>query len=577
MVPINSTTWRRSRARAVLGAVMVVVTLLAGTGPASADAATLTVTASADTFVSSSAPNKSYGTIKQTFADASPVKQALLRFNLTGIGERLVVRATLRLTLANGSDDGGSVATVSGPWDETTTWSTRPVVDGAVLATIGAVGDSGVVDVDVTAAVLGDGPVSLAITSSSSDGVAYATRETLTPPQLVVEVDDGPPPPPPPPVEGPDLSVIAGSLEGSSAPSAYANNHHVAVTSLGRELVVYGRHQLGVQLAWRDASAAWSNVTRGAALDGMLLTGTGTGDWPASVVVGTDSAGVEHAWVAFGGDAATSSKPVLLRRISGLNDPAGPVIGPLVTVAPAGDGAGLVDLALVPGADGGAITWSARAGSAYEQRVAFFDDLDVDEPAIGAPSTRSTGSSGYLSGTLIPTSTGIALAYRNGANRLQVDQYQVIDGVGTWTAGAAGVTVPSKSHVGAVALDSGEVLATTITDRTNGIITVQRFSATGQPVGIEAIFSGYREPSLASDGADAWLVAIRIADGYVISRHRATGAWSSADVLEVGAEGGGGYAWPNLMRRPDGRLRFIVQGPAGSDRQRAVLGFQRPL
>jgi len=541
-----------------------------------AEVTVATITPAADTFVSSSAPSTVYGTLKQVEADGSPVKTALLRFPVTAVGEGQVVRATLRLHVTDASPVGGTVQVAEPTWSEATTWSTRPAL-GAPVAAIGAVLKGTWVEVDVTGAVPGDGDVSLAITSANSDGVGYASRQSANPPQLLVEVDSSAAPPPPPPIAEPILSTVADPLDGSSAPTAFANNHRAAVTSGGRELVVFGRHGLGVQLAWRDGSGPWSHTTRGGALDGMVLTGTGTGDWPASVVVARDSLGVEHAWVAFGGDATTSNKSVFLRRISELDDPAGPFLEPTVVVAEAGSGAGLVDLAVEQGARRGAVTWSARtATGTFEQRVAWFTDLDTPTPPISAPVARSSGLSGYLSGTLVPTPTGLALAYRNGANRLQVDLHRDTDPIDVWTTGTPGVVIPSKVHVGAVGLASGEVLATTVTNTTTNVLAVQRFDATGAAGPVELSVPGYRDGSLATDGTDAWLVAVRTSDGVVVSRTRVGGAWDLSARIEVGSEGGGGYGWPNLLRTVDGSIRLVVQGPAGSTKQRAVLSFARP-
>jgi hypothetical protein len=71
---------------------------------------------------------------------------------------------------------------------------------------------------------------------------------------------------------------------------------------------------------------------------------------------------------------------------------------------------------------------------------------------------------------------------------------------------------------------------------------------------------------------------IRASDGYVISRSfSAASGWSQSNAVEIGAEGGGNYAWPNVLRQADGRLRLIVRGPAGPSGQTAVLAFQRAL
>lgn len=541
---------------------------------AGADDVLQIATPSADTFVSSSAPDTDYGRIKYLYADGSPTKISLLRFPVTGVSTGSVVRATLRLNVADGSPTGGTVHTVAPTWSESTTWSTRPAV-GAAVAQIGAVAESTWTDIDVTSVVTADGDVDLAVVSTDSDGAAYASRQSVAPPQLVIQFATDPSPDP-----GGEqlLAVVTGPLEGSSAPTAFANSHRIARTAAGRELVVHGRHGLGAQLAWRDGNGSWSYASRGSAYDGMLITGTGTGDWPASIVIGRDGDGVEHAWAAYGGDAATSNKPVYLRRISELDDPAGPVLGPPVVISPAGNGAGIVDIALEHAAARGAVTWAARNESgSFEQRVAWFTDLDVAESPVSPAIVRTAGSSGYRSGTLVSTPTGVALVYRNGVNRLQVDVHRASDPFDVWSSGGSGMVVPSKAHISAVALATGELVATAATNVTSSVQSVQVFSDAGTPSTPELTLSGYRDGTLATDGADVWMVAVRVDDGALVSRERNAGSWSTIDVVVLGDEGGGGYGWPNLLREADDDLRIVVQGPAGSSVQRSVLSVVAPI
>jgi hypothetical protein len=62
---------------------------------------TLTFTAIADTYVDGSATSTKFGTATTLFADASPIKEALLRFQLSGIGSFRIDTAKLRLTAAS--------------------------------------------------------------------------------------------------------------------------------------------------------------------------------------------------------------------------------------------------------------------------------------------------------------------------------------------------------------------------------------------------------------------------------------------------------------------------------------------
>jgi hypothetical protein len=131
-----------------------------------------------------------------------------------------------------------------------------------------------------------------------------------------------------------------------------------------------------------------------------------------------------------------------------------------------------------------------------------------------------------------------------------------------------------------VGLASGEVLAAARTSSTVHNVKVIRFSGTGSTGTVDLELTGYLNPSIASDGANAWLVMVRDSDSFIVSRQFTPGSgWSTTDQVEVGDEGGGGYTWPNTLRETDGRLRFVFGGPhfPGSTTQRAVLSYQRSV
>jgi hypothetical protein len=73
-------------------------------------------------------------------------------------------------------------------WTEATTrYNNRPAIDGAVLATRGAVRVGEVVDFDVTAAVLADGAYSFGMVTTSADAAGYNSREASSGrPQLIL-------------------------------------------------------------------------------------------------------------------------------------------------------------------------------------------------------------------------------------------------------------------------------------------------------------------------------------------------------------------------------------------------------
>jgi hypothetical protein len=156
-------------------------------------------TLEADVSVRASDPNRNFGRSTALEVDGSSAKHTFLRFRVTGVRGRTVTSARLRLRVAGASDaasdSGGRAHRIAAcGWDElTTTWNTRPPIDGAVLSTLGPVRPNDTVELDVTAAIPGDGVFCLALDSLSSDGVDYNSREAAVgQPQLLIDVGGAP-------------------------------------------------------------------------------------------------------------------------------------------------------------------------------------------------------------------------------------------------------------------------------------------------------------------------------------------------------------------------------------------------
>jgi hypothetical protein len=534
----------------------------------------------ADAYVSDDAPNSSYGTLSYWWVDASPVRQSYLLFSLSNLAGRTIVDVRLRLYQLNSSSNGGQISSMtSTSWTESVTWNTRPAIDGAQLGSFGNVSTNLWYEADLGAMSLTDGLTSLALNSTDSDGAKWSSRQSLQPPQLIVEVQDAPG------LVLDGLSQIANPYLGSSDPTYYPSNHHLALTSAGRLLAVHGRHKSGVQLAWRDPGGGWQTTTTGAVPDGLLEPSPdSTGDWPASIEVAKDSAGVEHAWVVWSGFSFATPRAVQFRRLSDLDSPDGPTVGSLVTVRAAGQGNARVDLAFETALDGsqrGAITYFRRTGtSSYEYIAVWFTDLGTDTPTFHDEAILFTNSDQSLTGTLSPTVNGMRVISRNGSGKVKLYAHDRTAPLATWLRGTAGQPTYDKAKPSAVGLATGEVLAASRTSSTVHDVMVIRFSPTGNTGIVDLQLTGYTSPSIASDGTKAWLVMVRDSDGFIVSRQLTPGSgWSTTDQVEVGPEGGGGYTWPNALRETGGRLRFVFGGPTfpGSTTQRVVLAFQRPL
>jgi hypothetical protein len=178
-------------------AAILLGTTLAGSG-AARSTATYTFNPTADAYVDSASPAANAGSATALYTDASPLMTSYLRFTLTGLGSP-VSKATVRVYAAT-SGAAGQIYDVRGSadtsWDESTITAGSapqygPVAGTAAPPVVGGTWTS----VDVTQLVTGNGAVTLVMTSSGSTRIRFASRETTTPPELVVETQTGTPPP----------------------------------------------------------------------------------------------------------------------------------------------------------------------------------------------------------------------------------------------------------------------------------------------------------------------------------------------------------------------------------------------
>lgn len=566
---------RRQRARGLAALALAAGAVLALPGAAAASVATVSFKPEADAYVSSSYPTTSFGTSTAMAVDGSPRKQTFLRFDVQGLNGRTVVDARLRLYQSDASDSGGRVFTASSTsWDESITWNTKPAIDGIQLGQFGTVANGSSYEIALGDSVQSDGPVTLALDSTSADEARWATREsTKPPPRLILRVESGD-------AITDGLTQVAGPNGGAADPTSFSLQHRLAITDSGRLLSVYVPHRAGPQLAWRDPAGNWQTQSTGASDRGSLLTGIASGVNPASIVVGKDSTGNERAWVVFGASSSSSTIPIYLRRLSNLDSPDGPKLGPLVVLAPGGGSKPDVQLVRKEsGVTKAVVLWSRPGGSGtYELQSAWLEDLDSETPEISHRTMLSSSTSSKLWGTLASANGTVQAIARTGG-RLVSFMHEPSEPPESWALRANGVSASGYGYHSAVSLESGKTLVAVESNATDHVVKVQRFLADNTASAAELALSGYAMPSLTTDGTSAWLVMIRRSDGYVVSRQFTPGSgWSTIDEVEIGAEGGGNYSAPSLLGQADGRLRLIVRGPAGSTvGANGVLAYQRPL
>lgn len=160
---------------------------------AAAPAGTETVTLSpvADSFVLSGSAGTNFGSRPAVEVDASPVSIGYLRYDLSAYAGRAVQSATLALRVSTSGSPGRQdvkLVTDDGWTEAGLTFANRP----ALSSSLGAFGPT-VVDTTYTvplaaAAVQGElgQALSLGLDTTSTNGVDIASRETPTPPQLVL-------------------------------------------------------------------------------------------------------------------------------------------------------------------------------------------------------------------------------------------------------------------------------------------------------------------------------------------------------------------------------------------------------
>ncbi|MFP5219427.1 MAG: hypothetical protein ACLGIG_06775 [Actinomycetes bacterium] len=386
---------------------------------------------------------------------------------------------------------------------------------------------------------------------------------------------------PAPAAEVDGVSQVAPGSHGSSDATNLPGNRRAVVTATGRVIVVTGEHASGLQLSWRDPGRDWRRTTTGDNAAGGVLEGTGTGDWTASIALAHDSAGEQAAWVVWAAATAGADQPVGLRRLTDLDSPFGPRMGPAVVVDAAPLGAYRADVAFEPAPDGslrGCVLHSRQAAESRHELVAtWFTDLDTDQPQLEAQTVLAEAPTSTRSGSLVPTTQGLRVVLRAAEGELLLLGRDAGSPLTDWWAGARGPVLPTGAWPTGVALPSGEVITAAETDVEEGVSVVHRFSPDGRQV--EELLSepGRRQPALAAGAAGVWLVSVRHGDGAAVSRHWSPESGWGEDRVEVNPAETGPLRWPNPAREVDGRLRMVLTAPGDADDRSSVWYVQRPV
>lgn len=144
-----------------------------------------------DSYVSAGSPNSNFDNQPVLAVAANPTRISYVKFTITGLLDP-VVHARLRIHVSTirdaGSRTGGTVQRSGTGWLETgLTYANRPALVGSPLGVYGQVTANNWYDVEVTRAVINNGIISFAISSTDANGAYYDNRESgSTAPQLLV-------------------------------------------------------------------------------------------------------------------------------------------------------------------------------------------------------------------------------------------------------------------------------------------------------------------------------------------------------------------------------------------------------
>ena len=158
----------------------------AGPAPTATPVATLLSLAPvADAMVRETNPQTNYGSSSRLDVD-SPGEESYLRFVVSGV-TGVVQRAMLRLFVTNGSSNGPALYATDPRWSESEiTWQKRSSPTGNMVADLDSIAADVWAEYDLTSVITADGVYSFVLVPQGTNGVTFSSRESSSPPVLVV-------------------------------------------------------------------------------------------------------------------------------------------------------------------------------------------------------------------------------------------------------------------------------------------------------------------------------------------------------------------------------------------------------
>jgi PKD domain-containing protein len=235
-------SWRKGVQRhprpAFIAQFLVVAVMAVLLGPLAthrATAAAVSVPVSEDARVQADLPGTNFGSDAALGTDNSPVTRTYLRFNVSSLVGESITSAKLRVFDTNASSKGGDLRLVTSPWSEATvTYNTPVSYSSTVVGSLGSVSPGNWYEFDVTSVVGTGNSLDVVITSTSSDGADYASREASSGngPNLVVTTGGTTPPPPPP---GGTLTDVIKAVEDATVDESAPSTNFGQASTLGAD------------------------------------------------------------------------------------------------------------------------------------------------------------------------------------------------------------------------------------------------------------------------------------------------------------------------------------------------------
>ncbi len=476
----------------------------------------------ADAYVTAAKSSNNYGNATELrVRGGTKLERSYLRFEVTGFP---VVRAAkLRFYATDGSPDGGAVIPVANeyvgtttPWIETgLKWINAPSLTASPVAALGNVVAGRWVEVDLSAAVGGNGTYCFALSGASANLARYHSKEAANKPQLVIERgNSNGVPGNQPPVAGADSYTASEDAALSvSAPGLLANDSDPDADALS--VIGVGNPAHGTVSVQATGAFTYTPAANYQGGDGFTYTlsdgrgGTSTGSVTLAVTAANDApVGLADTYVTGPDVPLTVASPGLLGNDTDVDGDA------LSAVLVDSTASGTLSLG-----SSGAFTYTPNSGFTGTDSFTYKANdgtsqsavVTVDITVAAAPTgtvtfveAQSGGSAGIATvATAAPIGGVPGQLYLAAIASKSLRSVTSVTGLGlTWTRVRAQCSGRSQTGVeiwkGVGSPSSGLVTATLASAPSNAAIAVARYAGADAANPLGAIVSGN---SLGVDGA----------------------------------------------------------------------------